>query len=96
MDAVAGTPPRLSPEDSGVAPPSNDKTSLLYLNGELQRIAQSVNGSQAAPTDGALKALNDVQQKLSTDLAQWQTVTSSDLEQLNAVLRKNGLAPLSK
>ena len=94
IDDVAGTPPRLSPEDSGVAPPSNDRTSLLYLNGELQRIAQSVNGGQAAPTDGALKAFADAQQKVAAALQKWQTIMTSALAQLNSVLSKNGVAPL--
>lgn len=94
LDEVAGTPPKLSPEDSGVAPPSNDVTSLLYLSGELGRISQSVNGGQAGPTDGALKALADAQQKVSAALARWQTVTTTDLSEVNSVLGKNGLSPL--
>ena len=94
MDEVAGVPPRLTPEDSGVAPPSNDISSLLYLNGELQRISQSVNGGQAAPTDGALKALADTQQKLSAALQKWEAVATTGLTQLNQVLQKNGISPI--
>jgi photosystem II stability/assembly factor-like uncharacterized protein len=95
IDEVAGTPPKLSPEDSGVAPPSQDVSSLLYLSGELQRISQSVNGSQAAPTDGALKALGDAQQKSAAALAKWQEITTTGLKDVNQVLQQNGLSPLT-
>ena len=95
LDEVAGVQPRLSPEDAGVAPPTNDHSSLLYLSGELQRISQSVDGGDAAPTDGALKALQDAEQAVSGDLQKWNAIKSADLEQLNATLKQNNLPALT-
>ena len=94
VDEVAGVQPPANPDDAGVAPPSKDRSSLLYLNGVLQQVAQSVNGGDAAPTEGALTALRATQPTLTQTMAKWQQIQSTDVPQVNVVLKDRGLAPL--
>jgi photosystem II stability/assembly factor-like uncharacterized protein len=95
LDDAAGVQPAPNPDDSGVAPPSNDHSSLLYLGGVFQRISQSVNGGDAAPTDGALRALHDAQPTLAAAMSKWEEIKSTDLAQVNAVLKEYSLPPLA-
>ena len=94
IDAVAGAQPPSNPDDSGVAPPSQDRSSLLYLNGLLQQVSQSVNGGEAAPPDGAITALQQAEATITKTMPQWQAVVDNDVPQVNAVLRQHNLPEL--
>jgi len=94
VDEVAGVVPAANPDDAGVALPSNDRSSLRYLQGVLQRILQSVNNGEAAPTQGALDGLRAAQQTLATTLSKWDQIKNTSLPQVNAVLKENSLPSL--
>jgi photosystem II stability/assembly factor-like uncharacterized protein len=91
IDAVAGASAG-GPED--FPPPVPERGTLLFISGELQRVAQSVNGSDAAPTENALRALDEAKQSLTAALAKWELLKSADLSQINTLLKDNNLTPL--
>ena len=93
IDTVAGAQPILSPDE--FAPPVVEHSSLLFVSGELQRVAQSVSAGDAAPTDNALKALANAQQVFATASASWDQLKSTDVAQVNAMLKQNNLPELS-
>ena len=93
IDAVAGAQPIIDAE--GFPPPVTEHTSLLSISGELQRVAQSVNAGDAAPTDNALKALGEAQQTFTAASAKWDELKNSDVAQVNTLLKQNNLPELS-
>ena len=88
--AVLGTSPRTGAA-AGPPPPSEDFTTLEYLNRTLPALSSSIDGAPAAPTDGDLRAIQNARKVLDTDLAAWNQIRTSDVPQLNSVLRANNL-----
>ena len=93
IDDIAGAQPVIDTE--GFPPVVTEHTSLLFVSGELQRVMQSVNAGDAAPTDNALKALSEAQQTFTSAAAKWDELKSADLPKVNSLLQQNNLAPLS-
>jgi len=93
IDEVAGAQPALAADDFPA--PVTEHSSLLFVSGELQRVSQSVNAGDAAPTDNALKALAEAQQTLTSASAKWDALKTNELGQINTVLKQNNLPELS-
>jgi photosystem II stability/assembly factor-like uncharacterized protein len=91
MQEIAGTTAAPNPSSAGVAEPSSDIASLQYLGRKLSEIAGSVNNPDAVPTTTAVTAFDQVQPAITAALAKWGELKSTDLAQLNAVLRQNNL-----
>ncbi len=93
IDAIAGAQPIIDAE--GFPPPVTEHSSLLSISGELQRVNQSVNAGDAAPTDNALKAFAEAQQTFTTASTKWDALKSTNLAQVNTVLKQNNLPELT-
>ncbi len=93
IDAIAGAQPIIDSE--GFPPVVTEHTSFLFVSGELQRVAQSVNAGDAAPTDNALNALAEAQQTFAAASAKWDGLKNTDIAQVNTVLKQNNLPELS-
>jgi hypothetical protein len=88
--AVLGAPSREgAAAGPGVA--SDDFTSLEYLGRSLPALAFSIDGAPAAPTQGDLNAIANARKTLDADMAKWNQIKTSDMPQLNTLLRQNGL-----
>jgi photosystem II stability/assembly factor-like uncharacterized protein len=94
-EQVGGITPPPNPEFAGVGEPSEDRTSLRFLNGALGELQRAVESADVAPTPDAVGAFQDDQQALSKALAQWDRIKTHDLPQLNALLRESGLRVIS-
>jgi photosystem II stability/assembly factor-like uncharacterized protein len=88
--AVLGVPPRSGP-GVGSDPAEEDFTSLEYLGRSLRGLANSIDGAPAVPTQGDLAALQSNRKNLDADLASWNQIRTTDLPQLNSLLKQNGL-----
>ncbi len=71
---LLGQAPVLGPDFSGEGGPDSDRASLRYLSGQLREIEFSVEGADAPPTAGALRAWSQAQSLLATDAARWASL----------------------
>jgi hypothetical protein len=70
---------------------NEDFTSFEYLGRTLPMLAYSIDGAPAAPTEGDLRALENARKIFDADLGKWNQITTTDVAQLNSVLRQNKL-----
>ncbi|MEO8746393.1 MAG: hypothetical protein ABI379_01860, partial [Rhodanobacter sp.] len=91
IDAIAGVKPEDNPANS-TGLPTTDFASLLYLQGAYANLGSSVESADAQPSAGKTETLAKYQKVLDSDLAQWQSLKTADLPQLNAELKSAGLA----
>jgi photosystem II stability/assembly factor-like uncharacterized protein len=88
--AMLGATTRGSGGGPGLA--SDDFSSLEYAGRSLSTLAFSINGAPAAPTRSDLTGVQNTRRILDSDLATWNQIKSSDVPQLNSLLRQNGLS----
>ena len=79
---------------SGEGAPSSDFSSLRFVDDELGEVLRSVQGADAAPTEGAMQAFAGAQKIMTTALAKWTALKSKDLASMNAQLQQANLPPI--
>jgi hypothetical protein len=84
---VLGAEQSSSPDFSGEFGPSNDYTSLRYLDSSLGHLEHVVESADAAPTPDAIKAFHQKQQVMKSTLAEWREIKTKDLPEFNSLLR---------
>jgi hypothetical protein len=89
LSAMLGSSVRGSGGGPGLA--SDDFASLEYVGRSLSTLTFSINGAPAAPTHSDLVGVQNTRRILDSDLARWNQIKSSDVPQLNSLLRQNGL-----
>jgi hypothetical protein len=90
LTTVLGASTRGAGGGPGLA--SDDFSSLEYVGRSLSTLAFSINGAPAAPTHSDLAGIQNTRRILDSDLAAWNQIKSSDVPQLNSLLRQNGLS----
>ncbi len=85
---VLGAGHSSSPDFSGEFGPSNDFTSLRYLDSSLGQLEYVVESADAAPTPDAMKAFHQKQQVTQSTLGVWREIKTRDLPKLNSLLRQ--------
>ena len=68
---------------------------LHAMSDALAAIATDVEGADHAPTGGQQQVLAEYQANLDRALAQWQTISTTDLSQLNRQLHEAGIATIT-
>jgi len=91
---VLGSAPRGA--GAGPGPANEDFTTLEYLGRNLPAVANSISGAPVAPTNGDLEAIANNRKILNSDLASWNQIKTSDVPQLNSVLKQNNLAAIGE
>jgi photosystem II stability/assembly factor-like uncharacterized protein len=89
LTTLLGASPRGAGGGPGLA--SDDFSSLEYVGRSLSTLNFSINGAPAAPTQGDLAGIQNTRRTLDADLTTWNQIKTTDLPQLNSVLRQNGL-----
>jgi photosystem II stability/assembly factor-like uncharacterized protein len=74
-------------------PPKSTAT-FRFSGDALEKLANAVDGADAAPTPDATAGFNKVQSTLTATLASWETLKTKDLAALNAQLKKAGQPPV--
>ena len=90
---IAGTPQTRFGGGSQSKPPK-EQPDLASLSSKFARVFSAVNDGDAAPTAEAMKAFASAQQSLATVIANWTTLTTTDLPAVNSQLKRAGLAPI--
>jgi hypothetical protein len=90
LSAMLGATTRGSGGGPGMT--TDDFSSLEYVGRSLSTLAFSINGAPAAPTHSDLAGIQNTRRILDSDLATWNQIKSSDVPQLNSLLRQNGLS----
>jgi photosystem II stability/assembly factor-like uncharacterized protein len=92
---IGGVTAVATPDSSGVAAPSNDVSSLMFVGGELGQIEGAVEGPDAAPSQQVMSAFAEAQKIAAAALAKWSAVKAKDLVAVNDQLKAAGLTPIS-
>jgi hypothetical protein len=77
-----------------VADGTRTETGLGPENRELARFATMVQSADIRPSDTAREAVLEVCSALNKSLAQWRELNSREVAAMNALLQRNGQAPL--
>jgi photosystem II stability/assembly factor-like uncharacterized protein len=91
--AVLGTQERPG-AGGGPGPANEDFTTLGHLGRSLPMLAYSIDGAPASPTQGDLEAIQNARKVLDADVAGWNLIRTTDLPQLNSLLKQNNLPAL--
>jgi len=95
LDSIAGVVPVANPESAGVTPPSTDRTSLRYVSGVLGSVSGAVQSADAAPSLDAMAAFQQALAALHKAEAELETLRAKDVPRVNALLKQNGLSPIT-
>jgi photosystem II stability/assembly factor-like uncharacterized protein len=76
---------------AGPGPANEDFTSLEYLGRSLPALANSIDGAPTAPTQGDMTAIENDRKISDADLASWNQIRTTDVLQLNSLLRQHNL-----
>jgi hypothetical protein len=93
--AIGGVTAPTTPDSSGVAAPSADVTSLMFVGGELGQVLQAVEGPDSAPSMQVMNAFAKAQKLGDAAIAKWTVVKNTDLVAVNAQLKQANLTPIS-
>jgi len=94
-EEIGGVTVTGTPDSSGVAGPSNDVSSLMFVGGEYGQVSQAVEGTDAAPSQQVMGAFASTQKIAAAALAKWNAVKAKDLASVNAQLKQAGLQEIS-
>ena len=78
----------------GLAMPDTERVSVRQLTRAFNGLFSLVESADLAPTPDALTAISKYEQAARTTLAEWKQFVSSELPQINTVLKEAGLAAL--
>ena len=93
--AIGGVVTPSTPDSSGVAPPSADITSLMFVGGELGQVLQEVEGPDSAPSMQVMNAFAQAQKIAAVAMTKWATVKNVDLVAINSQLKQANLTQIS-
>jgi hypothetical protein len=93
--AIGGVVAPSTPDSSGVAPPSADITSLMFVGGELGQVLQAVEGPDSAPSQQVMNAFAQAQKIGAAAIAKWTTVKNGELAAVNNQLKQANLTPIT-
>jgi hypothetical protein len=65
------------------------------ISGELVTLTEGQDNADLAPTPSMLAAYSNVCVDLKSVLSRWKTVTTTDLNALDAVLARGGRSPVA-
>jgi len=92
---IGGVTAPSTPDSSGVASPSADISSLLFVSGELGQVLQAVEGPDGIPSQQVMNAFAQAQRIAAVAMAKWSAVKGKDLESVNNQLKQANLSPIS-
>jgi hypothetical protein len=92
---IGGVVAPSTPDSSGVAAPSADVTSLMFVGGELGQVLQAVEGPDSAPSQQVTNAFAKAQKLGDAAMAKWTAVKNTDLATVNNQLKQANLTPIS-
>jgi hypothetical protein len=90
-EEIGGAPSAGGFDFSGEGEPSTEFSSLRFVDDEFGEVLRSVQGADAAPTEGAMQAFAGAQRIMSAALAKWTALKSKDLASVNAQLQQANL-----
>jgi hypothetical protein len=93
--AIGGVTAPSTPDSSGVASPSNDVSSLLFVSGELGQVLQAVEGPDGIPSQQVMNAFAQAQKLGAAAIAKWTIVKNADLVAVNSQLKQANLPAIS-
>ncbi|MGE5326544.1 MAG: WD40/YVTN/BNR-like repeat-containing protein [Deltaproteobacteria bacterium] len=94
LSAILGRQLSRDGEASGITVPSNDFSSLRYLESGLARLEHIIESGDSAPAPDALTALQKYSELLKSRVQELNAIDKEDLPQLNELLRKAGLGEI--
>jgi hypothetical protein len=92
---IGGVVAPSTPDSSGVATPSADITSLMFVGGELGQVLQAVEGPDSAPSLQVMHAFAQAQKIGAAAIAKWTAVKNADLAAMNTQLKQANLTPIA-
>jgi hypothetical protein len=92
---IGGVTAPSTPDSSGVATPSADISSLLFVSGEFGQVLQAVEGPDGVPSQQVMSAFAQAQKIAAAAMAKWSAVKSRDLEAVNNQLKQANLPTIS-
>lgn len=92
---IGGVTAPSTPDSSGVATPSADISSLLFVSGELGQVSGAVEGVDAAPSLQVMNAFAEAQKIATAAIAKWTAVKGKELAAANALLKQANLPAIS-
>jgi hypothetical protein len=93
--SIGGVVVPSTPDSSGVAAPSADVTSLMFVGGELGQVLQAVEGPDSAPSLQVTSAFAKAEKLSDAAMAKWTAVKNTDLAAVNVQLKQANLTPIS-
>jgi hypothetical protein len=93
--AIGGVTVPTTPDSSGVAAPSADVTSLMFVGGELGQVLQAAEGPDSAPSLQVTSAFAKAEKLSDAAMAKWTAVKNTDLIAVNNQLKQANLPPIS-
>jgi hypothetical protein len=94
VEEIGGAPSAGGFDFTGEGGPSSDFSSLRFVDDELGEVLRSVQGADAAPTEGAMQAFAGAQKIMNAALAKWTALKSKDLASVNALIQQANLPPI--
>lgn len=88
---IGGVTQAGTPQSSGVAAPSNDVSSLMFVAGELGQVSGAVEGVDAAPSSQVMNAFAQTQKLAAAAMAKWSGVKAKELAAVNSQLKQAGM-----
>jgi photosystem II stability/assembly factor-like uncharacterized protein len=92
LDSVSGNP---HPQGGGFRRGRDTAPSFVGISGELVTLTEGQDNADLAPTPSMLAAYSNVCVDLKSVLSRWKTVTTTDLNALDAVLARGGRSPVA-
>jgi photosystem II stability/assembly factor-like uncharacterized protein len=92
---IGGVTAPSTPDSSGVASPSADISSLMFVSGELGQVLQAVEGPDGAPSQQVMNAFAQAQRIAASAMNKWSALKSKELEAVNTQLKQANLTPIS-
>jgi photosystem II stability/assembly factor-like uncharacterized protein len=93
--AIGGVTVPTTPDSSGVAAPSADVSSLMFVGGEFGQVLQAAEGPDNAPSIQVVNAFAKAQKLGDAAMAKWTAVKNADLAAVNNQLKQANLTPIS-